>query len=631
MKSTKLSAPPKTARRAVAPPNRFSPLALNLALILLLGAFSLLPRVRGNLKMAASFWGATAILLVWHFILRRQLARTGRVIRYQGVVNTVHWVQPLMQGAVYVYWGMYWPEVYRFAPFILAQIVFAYAVDMLVNWSRRDTWILGFGPFPIILSTNLFLWFHDDWFFLQFLMVAVGVLGKEFIRWQKDGRSAHIFNPSALSLFIFSLGLLFTHSTGISWAEEIATTITRPDHIYLEIFLVGLVVQALFSVTLVTLSAAAALFVLGLTYTHFTGVYNFVDSNIPASVFLGLHLLVTDPATSPRKTPAKIVFGALYGAGVFGMYILLAALGAPRFYDKLLCVPALNLSVRALDRASGFLEERFRPLATFTSWGLRQVNLGAMVVWVTLFIVMMSTGFLMKGKDHPGGHVQFWKEACDSGKLNGCREWARTLLFTCSDGVGTSCLDIGTLQNQGRYVPQNRLQAGLNFGRACDLGISVGCDSLAQYMRSGGQQIFQRACDGGDGVSCFILGWSLTDSSTGFIADPVRALSLLRKSCADGWPRGCGLLAECYRSGKGTRQDIGLAIVNYEKACKGGHAPSCVGVAMLYRHGVGGPPDEERAKQRLRDACRLGMVRACLSGQAPAEQPSYNGESAGRG
>ena len=39
----------------------------------------------------------------------------------------------------------------------------------------------------------------------------------------------------------------------------------------------------------------------------------FIDSSIPVSVFIGLHLLVTDPATSPRSNSGKIVFGGLYG------------------------------------------------------------------------------------------------------------------------------------------------------------------------------------------------------------------------------------------------------------------------------------------------------------------------------
>ena len=75
--------------------------------------------------------------------------------------------------------------------------LFAYAFDALLAWSRRDTYTLGFGPFPIIFSTNLFLWFKPDWFYLQFLMMAVGFAAKELIRWNKDGRRVHIFNPSS--------------------------------------------------------------------------------------------------------------------------------------------------------------------------------------------------------------------------------------------------------------------------------------------------------------------------------------------------------------------------------------------------------------------------------------------------
>jgi hypothetical protein len=248
---------------------------------------------------------------------------------------------------------------------------------MLVAWSRRDQWILGFGPFPIVLSTNLFLWFKPDWFFLQFLMLATGVLCKEFVTWVREGRKVHIFNPSAIALFVFSIGLIVTHSTQISWGEEIAVSFDRPPHIYLEIFLLGLVVQALFSVTLVTLSAAAALYAMNLAFTHFTGLYYFIDTNIPAAVFLGLHLLVTDPATSPRKNFGKIVFGAMYGVLVFGLYWFLGWLGVPTFYDKLLCVPPLNLTVRALDRASVALTARLR----IPSWTPRNANFAFMGVY----------------------------------------------------------------------------------------------------------------------------------------------------------------------------------------------------------------------------------------------------------
>src|SRR6266849_7377331 len=263
----------------------FGALRLAFVPISVLIGLSLIPRVSTSPRLVGTFWGAAGALLIILFVLRHYVGRTGRTLQYEFVPAKVHYVQALMQFSIYVYWGKYWPQVYTQAPLVLAQLAFAYGLDMLVCWSRRDKWVLGFGPFPIILSTNLFLWYKDDWFFLQFLMVATGVLFKEFVKWKRDGRLTHIFNPSAIALSLFSIGLLITKTTSITWGEEIATTLHRPPHIYLEIFLVGLVVQALFSVTLVTLWAAAALCILNVVYTHSTGGYHFIDSTIPVSVF----------------------------------------------------------------------------------------------------------------------------------------------------------------------------------------------------------------------------------------------------------------------------------------------------------------------------------------------------------
>src|SRR5207245_3635302 len=140
--------------------------------------------------------------------------------------------------SILLYWGWYWREVYHSAPLLIAQLLFAYAFDMLLVWSRRDTYQLGFGPFPVIFSINLFLWFKPDWFYLQFVLVAAGFAAKELIRWNKDGRQAHIFNPSSLSLGLFSLILILTRATHLTWGSEIATAQVNPPHIYLLIFLV---------------------------------------------------------------------------------------------------------------------------------------------------------------------------------------------------------------------------------------------------------------------------------------------------------------------------------------------------------------------------------------------------------
>src|SRR5271169_5102826 len=421
--------PQHTAKRQEKPQlaaNRIAPLRLLLALIVVFSCFAFLPAVRSNSRLMWSFLGTAAGLLVFFFFLRRQILKAGRVLCYEFLPKPVHYVQLTMHSCIYAYWGWYWREVYHQIPLIIAQIVFTYCFDMLVNWSRRDKWILGFGPFPIVLSTNLFLWFKPDWYFLQFLMLATGVLCKEFITWKRDGRRVHIFNPSAIALFIFSVGLIVTHGTNITWGDEIAVSFQQPPYIYVEIFLLGLVVQALFSVTLVTLSAAATLYAMNLVFTHSTGLYFFVDTNIPAAVFLGLHLLITDPATSPRRNFGKFVFGSMYGAGVFGLYWLLNWLGVPTFYDKLLVVPPLNLTVRALDRASVALDSYFRGL----TWTPRRTNLAFMGVWVCLFVVMTTTGFL--GSHHPGADTEFWRKECLDGHGTACETWVQSVNVLCS-------------------------------------------------------------------------------------------------------------------------------------------------------------------------------------------------------
>src|SRR6185369_3952626 len=148
--------------------------------------------------------------------------------------------------------------------------------------------------------TNLFLWFKADWFYFQFVMVAVGFAAKELIRWNKDGRQTHIFNPSSFTLSIASLILLSTGMTGITWGPEIASTQYNPPHIYLWIFLVTLPAQFLFGVARMTWAAVLTTYTFCLVYFAVTGTHFFPELPIPIAVFLGMHLLFTDPSTAPR-------------------------------------------------------------------------------------------------------------------------------------------------------------------------------------------------------------------------------------------------------------------------------------------------------------------------------------------
>jgi hypothetical protein len=140
-------------------------------------------RARMNPHLAWTYAGVAAFLLVWQLVLFFRAGRNTPDFAWEFFPVRSHYVQAMVQFSIYAYWGWYWRNVYAQAPLILSQVAFVYVFDALLTWSRGRSWRLGFGPWPIIFSTNLFMWFRDDWFVFQFLMVAMGVLGKQFIRW----------------------------------------------------------------------------------------------------------------------------------------------------------------------------------------------------------------------------------------------------------------------------------------------------------------------------------------------------------------------------------------------------------------------------------------------------------------
>src|SRR5215831_20170547 len=124
-------------------------LVLPLMFALALASLSLIPSIHEKPNELRSVLGAALCLIGWNGLLAAAM-RQGRKLKLEVVLRKQHYVQACAQGSVLLYWGWYWPQVYSFAPLILAQLLFAYAFDMLLCWSRRETYILGFGPFPVI-------------------------------------------------------------------------------------------------------------------------------------------------------------------------------------------------------------------------------------------------------------------------------------------------------------------------------------------------------------------------------------------------------------------------------------------------------------------------------------------------
>jgi hypothetical protein len=450
------------------------PLAFTGGLLLL----SLLPRVRANRSLTLAFLAAGGLLLVWQGLLYLRARREGVSGYAPAMPRPQHYIQMCCHLGVYTYWGWYFAPVYPYAPLLAAQLCFAYAFDILLAWTRRQPFAMGFGPIPIVFSTNLFLWFRDDWFAFQFLLIATGFLGKALVRWQRDGKSVHIFNPSAFALALFSLVLLATGTTSMTWAQEINTTFSLGPRIYLVLFLIGLVVMYNFAITPVTAGAAATLFGLSGLYTSLTGVPYFVDSEIPSAVFLGLHLLVTDPSTSPRTPFGRLIFGVLYGCGVFGLFGLLTAMGLPTFYDKLLCVPLLNLLVPSIDRLVARVGERPLLAALGLTPPLGRGNLAHMAVWIAFFGLMTLTG--RTDGMHVGDSLPFWQQACAEGRPQACQRLVNIETNYCTDNAGWACNELGRHYQEGRLVTADPERALSYFSRACEGRFQAGCVNLLE-------------------------------------------------------------------------------------------------------------------------------------------------------
>ena len=500
--------------------------------LLILSSLSLLqqrPTVRASLVFAALF------LLAWSGVLFG-LLRRGQKMALEIVPRRQHYLQACQQGAVLLYWGYYWREVYHAWPLIAAQLLFAYGFDSLLSWTHRRTFALGFGPFPIIFSINLFLWFKDDWFYLQFAMIALGFLAKEFLRWTRDGVNTHIFNPSSFPLAVASLLLLITSASQTTWGSEVAQTQFYPPQMYLAIFLFAMPGQYLFGVTPMTMSAVVTTYVFSAVYYAATGSYFFSDSHVPIAVFLGMHLLFTDPATSPRTELGRIMYGVLYGLSTVLLYSVLIRAGMPGFYDKLLQVPFLNLSAKWLDRLarspvlqridhSGWGARAVASAKAGWSLGPRRRHLAYISVWAVAFAAMSASGYL--GDRHPGQWVPFWQKACAANARSACEDLYFLQDGYCEDGSGWACNELGILLAE-HY--DNRRRAAMEFERACELRFSAGCDNTVAITQGA---MFRRAAPTVADYRFILRG------SKGPFQDP--DAQLYARACVQGWPGTCGI------------------------------------------------------------------------------------------
>jgi len=548
-----------------------------------------------DLRNALYLWAAASLIAL--AIAWMKNGRAAPVISVS--IRTPHYVQMCVQGSVFVYWGWYWPPVYEYVPLILSQVIFAYLVELAVCWFKYGKWRIGFGPWPIVFSTNLFMWFVDTHFWVQYVLIALAYLSREWLRWKKDGVESHIFNPSAFGLCVISLILIATGQPHLTHGEEISITLGYPPFAYEWIFVAGLVVQFFFGVTMVTMSAAVTSWVLGIVYLNTTGAYMYVDTTIPIAVFLGMNLLVTDPASSPKSHGGKFLFGALYGIAIFFMYAVLRDAGTPAigedpgfsiaWMDKLLFLPFLNLLAHPIDRIGRHLH--FGALGT--DWNWMRVHSAHIGVWCIAFFLLLP-GF----KDHPGT-LDFWTDACESEVRWACENELILHKVECETGNGGSCSKVATAHRHGEHLPKDLIRAGGYQVRGCSLGSSESCDGLMElgfnlrmsFPDIRGQELAQEcfitACDSGIKTGC----WAA--------------------NCQLGEAPFCTQLADAYRLGRAVKKSPQRALELYGISCTLGYDLGCIVQGTMLFLGDGVPQDRKQGEDIIQGACTSGSDRAC--------------------
>ncbi len=619
-------------------------------------AFLAWPRVYQNKGLLYGWLGASAFITTWLLYLYLTRSET-RQFTGEWKPRKPHIVQFFAQSSVFMSLAWFWPVAWNHLPFMFAQFCFAYLVDIALALSKNRAFRIGLGAIPITISTNLFLFFRDDYFYLQWVLITFGLASRELFRWKRNGVEVHIFNPSAITLSVMGILLIFTHTVHWSWGPQIASNHGINPYGYEVIFLAGLLVQSFFSVGIMTMTAAMTSWALCAWYFQATGIHHYVNTVIPIAVFLGMNLLFTDPASTPRNNRGKLIYGVLYGAGVFFLYDYLRDMSQPMttnspgvnvaFFDKLLFVPVLNLSVRWIE---DFAEKKIPAIPMLPPVAGRIFYLA---LWATTFIVFFRPLF----HQHPGNDLAYWEQTCDAQelphrKLRACEN--RNLMYrvSCEAGAWEACNNLGISFETGEYAKADRAQAAQLYEKACQANLPNSCMLLGSLLYQEGvmtkenawfensEKYLKKACDLKLADACV----RLSNHEISEWKEPKNwqnAKMYLQQACDLKEPTACFELAKqnlrswpqnqqaCQQGGDGfacmlisdfAGQDERKALAKKQltTACDGGVSIACANLGWMYWLGDGnqGVSDQKLALQYLDQACQFKMNDACIRAKA---------------
>ena len=168
------------------------------------------------------------------------------------------------------------------------------------------------------------------------------------------------------------------------------------------------------------------------------------------------------------------------------------------------------------------------------------------------------------------------------GAERSCRTW-------CESGRAGACMALAYIAEKDDVT---RLEAVQLYGRACELGLLIGCTNHGAYLLDGGPgieletdpacavRLHQLACDGGETWGCGMLGYELA-RGTGIDRDLVRARTVLETACAELRSFSCAVLGDLLEQGSFGDLYKDEAAAAYRAACESGYEDSCADADRL--------------------------------------------------
>ena len=503
-------------------------------------------------------------------------------------------IQQLAQVSIYVGLSIHWPQMREQLPLTLAQVIFAYQLDIFWVWLKRSPqYRLSLSPTPIILSINLFIWFKDSVFYWQWLLIIFAVFSRSLFTYEEVIRveeptetkkeiklTRNIFNPSALAIAVAGLLLIITRSTHLTWGESLAIQHGAGDYAYWTIFGAGFLAQFFVPIAWVTMAGTLSYLALDSIYYQIFSSYQFIDTAIPPAVFLGLNLLITDPRTIPKKRFGQISYGIAYACLSFACFSLLKimvepAQGStpafnPSFLDKALAIPILNLSVPLINRLSS-------SQSPIRHTGFNKFTLA--LSWLLLFTLYVHPQL----KAHPGKKLIFWTESCHD--------------------------DMEQSRLQTTPSPACQVRDHL-LAIQCEAGDLKLCHNLALSpwtKPKRAQHILEDNCQKRLSLSCLVLGEQYYDQALHMRKQnlsPQQVLPLVNKAQAL-WSPICGL-----------KESVSMVTdrplqANLNDAERQTLSQACFHLANLLATAWARRPQMTQALLHLERACQYGLQQAC--------------------